>query len=303
MRKLTKDDFIERSKIIHNNKYNYNKVNYIGSKKKVIIECPIHGDFEMEPSNHLMKQGCPMCGGRKKLTTDDFIKKANIKHNNRYSYSNTEYKRTCDKVLITCKEHGDFLQDPRNHLMGKGCPMCSGNKKSDTNDFNNKASEIHNNRYDYSKVDYKNWKNKVIIGCKKHGDFLQSPNDHLRGMGCPICKSPKGELQIKDILDKNNIKYKQQFHFKDLKDKASLRFDFAIFDKNDELIYLIEFNGEQHYIRNIFHKSYEDFLKSRYRDELKEDYCIKNKIPYCIIKYTDNLIDKMNSVLEIILKH
>ena len=82
----------------------------------------------------------------------------------------------------------NFEQLPLNHLKGDGCYRCSGFTRT-TNDFIKKANEIHNKLYDYSKVDYKNARENVIIICKSHGEFLQKPNDHLCGCGCSKCDS------------------------------------------------------------------------------------------------------------------
>ncbi len=125
----------------------------------------------------------------KKLTTKEFIKKAKIYHGNRYNYSKVKYVNSKTKIMIICKKHGEFLQTPSKHLMGQGCFKCGCEKivslKSiTTKEFIKRAIKIHNNKYDYSKVEYKNAHTKITIICKKHGKFKQSPNSHLRGRGC-----------------------------------------------------------------------------------------------------------------------
>jgi hypothetical protein len=98
-----------------------------------------------------------------------------------------------------------FEQTPHDHLKGSGCLKCSGKEKSNTEEFIKKSNEIHNNTYDYSLVNYINCENKVIMICKKHGQFKQMPHSHLDGKGCKICKNSKGERRIIKILDKYNI--------------------------------------------------------------------------------------------------
>lgn len=127
--KLTTNEFIERAKLKHDNKYNYSKVEYINSKTKVIIICPIHGEFEQKPYNHLYGQGCPKCktkllSDKFKNKQDDIIKKFNIKHNNKYDYSKVEYINLTTPIAIICPIHGEFEQTPSNHLTGRGCPKC-----------------------------------------------------------------------------------------------------------------------------------------------------------------------------------
>ena len=126
--------------------------------------------------------------------TNEFIDKAIQIHGDKYNYSKVEYINAKTKVQIICKEHGEFLQTPNKHLMGQGCSKCgketiSNRFRTSTNDFINKSMQIHGDKYNYSKVQYINAKTKVIIICKKHGEFLQSPNNHLYGYGCINCRN------------------------------------------------------------------------------------------------------------------
>jgi superfamily II DNA or RNA helicase len=185
-RKLTTEEFIKRAKEVHGDKYDYSKVEYKSAKEKVCIICPLHGEFWQIPSNHLHGYGCPKCSGKNR-TTEDFIAEARKIHGDKYDYSKVEYVNTKTKVCIICPEHGEFWQNPCDHLIGKGCPKCSGVNKSNTEEFVKKAKEIHGDKYDYSKVFYINNKTKVCIICTEHGEFWQTPINHLNGQGCPIC--------------------------------------------------------------------------------------------------------------------
>ena len=124
----TTEEWIAKANFVHKNKYNYEKTHYTGSKHKVIITCPIHGDFEQNASSHLQGCGCPKCNGGVALSDNDFIKKSIEIHNNRYSYKNVNYINSHTKVNITCKIHGDFEQFPFQHLRGCGCPKCNSSK-------------------------------------------------------------------------------------------------------------------------------------------------------------------------------
>jgi very-short-patch-repair endonuclease len=129
--------FIDKAKKMHENKYDYSNINYIGSVDYVNILCSIHGIFKQHANNHLSGQGCPKCGIKKRnigntLSTDNFIKKAKKVHGNKYDYSNVDYTTTNNYVNIICPEHGIFKQFPMNHLKGCGCPLCKesiGEKK------------------------------------------------------------------------------------------------------------------------------------------------------------------------------
>lgn len=89
---------------------------------------------------------------KNKITTEEFIKKAIIKHGDKYDYQKTQYIKLDEKVIIICKEHGDFWQLPSKHLYGQGCKICGGSHKPKIDEWICKAEEIHNNIYDYSKV-------------------------------------------------------------------------------------------------------------------------------------------------------
>lgn len=131
----------------------------------------------------------------KKLTTKEFIENAVKVHGDKYDYSKVVYVNNNTKVEIVCKEHGSFWQLPRHHISrGSGCPKCSGTY-SDREYFISRAKEIHNNKYDYSKVEYVLANKKVIVTCPTHGDFLITPNTHLQGSGCKKCDSIRKSVQ------------------------------------------------------------------------------------------------------------
>lgn len=123
---LTQEEFVKRSREKHGDKYDYSKVVYQGKDKKVLIICPIHGEFLQEANSHMRGIGCPVCSreGRKKprlntrKTTEQFIEDARKVHGNKYDYFKTEYVDWATKVCITCPEHGDFYIRPSHHTEG-----------------------------------------------------------------------------------------------------------------------------------------------------------------------------------------
>jgi protein-arginine kinase activator protein McsA len=125
-------------------------------------------------------------------TTDKFVEKAIKVHGNRYDYSKVVYAGIGSKVLITCPEHGDFLQTPNGHLKGRICKKCANKllkklKLQTLSEFVDKANSIHGSKYNYSKSVYIDAHSKLLIICPKHNKFYQTPNDHLSGCGCPKC--------------------------------------------------------------------------------------------------------------------
>ena len=121
-----------------------------------------------------------------KKRKENFIKKCNIIHNNKYDYSNVIYKNAHQKVEIICPIHGIFEQEPNSHKIS-GCPDCNGNRKSNNDEFIKKAVERHGNKYDYSNVNYINNRTDVKIGCPIHGEINQTPESHLNTCGCGKC--------------------------------------------------------------------------------------------------------------------
>ncbi len=188
---MNTQEFIEKAKKIHGDKYDYSKVEYVHSHTKVCIICPKHGEFWQAPRHHLNGSGCPKCAGTIQLTTEEFIRRAKEVHGDKYDYSKVEYVHSHTKVCIICPKHGEFWQIPVHHLNGSGCPKCAGTIQLTTEEFIRRAKEVHGDRYDYSKVKYVNARTKVCIICPKHGEFWQTASEHLRGQGCPKCAQEK----------------------------------------------------------------------------------------------------------------
>lgn len=126
----TTEQFINESKLIHLQTYNYDKTEYIGGKKKVTITCLIHGDFKQYPNAHLKGHGCEKCSFKlislaKRASKEEFIGQAKKTHHLKYNYINVEYINAKSEVEIICKDHGVFNQTPDSHVRGSGCPSCA----------------------------------------------------------------------------------------------------------------------------------------------------------------------------------
>lgn len=131
----------------------------------------------------------------KYLTTEEFIIKANLIHNNKYDYTKSNYVNNNTKLTIICKDHGSFEQRPVDHFKGQGCPYCGGSNKLTTNEFINRSNKIHNYKYNYSKAKYSNIHSKVCIICNTHGEFYQEAKLHMNGFGCPWCSKKKMDTE------------------------------------------------------------------------------------------------------------
>lgn len=328
-KKKTTEQFIEESKKIHGNKYDYSKIDYKNQRTKVCIICPEHGEFWQNPRQHLRGQGCPKCGLHKnkkhtcvtkprgkKYTQKEFLDILFSIYGNKYDYSKVNYTGRNCKIILICKKHGEFIKSATDLINKKtGCHKC--NNEKNTNKFKlgkekfiEKSNDIFHNLYDYSNVEYINNSTKVKIGCKKHGIFLCTPQNHLHGRGCPICKSEAYVYEerlynfLKTIF--NEAEIIRQYRAEWLTNNKSL--DFFIPKHN----ICIEHQGSQHYYPTRFEGDNEIKLDKRVKNDLeKYNECVKNNVTilyftYELKKKPDNcfheLIFNENDLKEIINK-
>ena len=183
------EKFIDKSKKIHGNKYNYDKCDYTKMDNKVLLTCNIHGDFLTWPRGHIQQNvGCPECSVKNhRMDNNIIINKFRKIYGDLYDYSKFNYKKSLEKSIIICKKHGEFEKDYTHHYhLKQGCPKCSyeihklGSVLSNK-EFVDRAKKIHGDLYDYSNTVYLRYNKKLNIFCNKHGIFSQSPNSHLRG--------------------------------------------------------------------------------------------------------------------------
>ena len=153
-------------------------------------------------------------------STEVFIYKANIVHANKYDYSETEYTKSANKVIIICPDHGRFEQRAGHHLKGSGCKECgkikAANKHRKTTEvFIEEAMKIHGNKYEYQKTFYERSNKKVVITCPEHGEFEQSPGGHLSGNGCTTCaikNTPQMNIKSNDEFIKGCLARHDNFY-------------------------------------------------------------------------------------------
>ena len=302
---MTTEEFCRKSRLIHGDKYDYSKVNYINNSTKVCIICPIHGEFWQTPDNHIHEHGCPFCKANKlsKIkanSIEDFIKKAKEIHGEKYDYSKVKYVNNRTKVEIICPIHGSFWQTPNSHLANRGCLKCSGKNKHTVEEFINLAKKIHGNKYDYSKVNYINNSTKVCIICSEHGEFWQTPDAHINGnQGCPACKESKLEKEIRLFLNENNIEYIQRKTFVWLKKERLLHYDFYL----PKYKVAIECQGLQHFKSVNYFGGIEKLKKQQEYDLFKK---IKSKehgiklLYFANEQYSNEIITDKNNILTYI---
>jgi hypothetical protein len=203
--KLSNEQFIERSNKIHNNFFIYEKLQYKGLKDKVIITCPIHGDFNVSASSHLAGSKCPLCSSkpRPENPIKYFTEKAAVIHENQYDYSMIkEWKGVMEKYTIICPEHGPWDVTMDNHINKKSkCPKCVGRNWTYLEKIS-QATKIHGGKYDYSliKKDFSTM-DVVPIICPEHGVFNQLWCNHIHQQhNCPQCATyGKKKIPVEEI--------------------------------------------------------------------------------------------------------
>lgn len=221
---------------------------------------------------------------RRKLTTEEWIKKAQTIHGNKFDYSKVDYQGNNKKITIICPIHGEFQQVAADHLKSKyGCPKCVIESKSlTTEQFIEKSKKVHGNKYNYSLVNYKGSNNKVKIICPIHGTYEQEASVHLKGIGCPKC-TLKNQTKLYEKL-------KESFPNKEIlfevgKEKISWlglqRFDIYFSKYN----IAVEYNGIQHYIPVKHFGGELKFQNQLEYDELKRQKCKENNCILFEVKY------------------
>lgn len=303
--------FIERAVSKHGHKYDYSQSIYIGMRGLLKIVCPIHGEFTQTAGNHIYhKHGCQKCGnneqGRKlSKEMEHFLERAKKVHGDKYTYENTIYRGVRQTVIVTCPIHGIFNIFPCNLYRGSGCKFC--NNQHTTESFIEAAIKIHGDQYNYSLAQYSNSYTKIIIICKKHGNFQQEPGMHLFGQGCPSCKTSKGEKRIVQWLIKQDIEFIPQFKinqsiddpdnntghgYDGMPEIKNLRFDFYLpyYDL------FIEFDGAQHEKAVDYFGGEETLAKIQENDAIKNEFCERCHLDLLRINHRD--FDKIEQILD-----
>ncbi len=279
---MTTEEFIQKAKAIHGDKYDYSKVEYVNASTNVRIICPIHGEFLQRPSHHLGGHGCSKCAAeinaakmriwtkekchevasqytnlysfrteaeaaynaslkhnwlkdytwlsykidmstpkkkRQTYTQDEIIERLRSLFGEKYSYEQVVFKNMKTPITLICHEkdangveHGAFTMRPDNIFSShQECPKCYDDRRSQAQrkpveQFTEEATKVHGGLYEYHKVNYVNTNSKVCIVCPIHGDFWQTPSNHLRGKGCPYC-SGNAKKWNKETCEEEAHKY------------------------------------------------------------------------------------------------
>ena len=275
------------------------KENYINSSTPILHICKKHNvKWKVQPSSILHGYGCLECGKEKvKIirTKSHEQYAAELKNVNPNIIPIEKYNGANTSILHKClvDEH-EWYGIPSNILFGAGCPKCAGTMKKTHEEYVNEVSIINPDIEVVGK--YINATTPILHKCKidKH-KWYAAPTSILHGNGCPQCHESSGERQIRQWLEKHNIKYIYQKNFKDCRDIKPLPFDFYIPQYN----ICIEYDGGQH-SRPVKHfggvKAFEQTVK---HDKMKDEYCKNNGISLLRIPYFKNVEEELNNFLFI----
>lgn len=261
---------------------------YISISTKIKHKCRYGHIYLQRPHDHLNGQGCPICRGKKKKTSKEYYNDCKEKG---YDLPIESYINSITKIKHKCKYGHIYEQRPNSNLRGIGCPICSGKKKKIPEEYLN---ECRQKSYDLPIEEYKNSKTKINHRCNKGHIYKQTPSDHLRGIGCPICRESHGERFIRNYLNTHSIKYEAQKTFRGLKDKQPLSYDFYLPDHN----ILIEYQGIQHYEMIDHFGGEEQFKNQQSHDTLKHSYAKDNGYKLVELYYTLDTQEKVNNYLN-----
>lgn len=198
---------------IHGDKYDLSELKYVNRRTKFILKCEQHGAWFTSLDQIIRGQGCPVCGKsnaatKRRVSFEDYLKQAKLVHGDKYKYYKEYFSKISAKTKIHCSIHGDFEQMADAHIrQASGCPECgavsqSEKRRMSKEDFILKSKAVHGDKYNYSKVVYKNSKENITIICPVHGEFYPAPGNFLLGSGCPKCSLiEQHEKQKKSVED------------------------------------------------------------------------------------------------------
>lgn len=311
MKALTTEEFKSRAESIFNGKYNYDKTDLKckDGKGKVIITCPIHGDFKQYPYNHLRGIGCPSCANNNKKSKEEVIKEIKSVHGDKYIIPDDfEYLGNKKPIHMICPKHGDFYPIYRNFVV-KGCDCLKCSHHIYTQDeFINDLSEIYGDKFIYDETVFNGYRTKIKLKCSLCGNIVEVyPMQALNGTAiCNNCDEPSSstlEREMAAALDNKSIGYIQQYTEEWLVNKQKLHLDFYLPKYN----IAIECQGRFHFepYKSGDEKCEQDFIKQKERDSKKLSLCEEHGIKmmyYSDIKVNDYYSKIYNSTEELINK-
>ncbi|CEP62771.1 uncharacterized protein LALA0_S06e03422g [Lachancea lanzarotensis] len=296
---LTRTMFLRLARETHGGIYDYTSMIYKQKRTGVSIICKSHGPFVCLPDKHLKGVGCPTC-----VFFDAFVATASALYPGKFEYDRSSYKNSKTKMRITCQAHGDFWQQPGDHIRKRSafhCYICFLESKRITRDeFIARSKVIHGSAYGYDDVVLGSTLNDFVTifcnKCQKH--FSQRAVNHLQGNGCATCCESQHEKKIRAWLETTTHVFEQQKSFPGLRHMQPLKCDFYLPQYN----LVIEFDGIQHFEPVKMFGGEERFAINQTRDQIKNEYCVAHRINLLRLKDGQDVIAEVQTTIEIIKK-
>ena len=216
--------FINKSRDKFADKFSYYNTYYVNNKSKLRLNCLLHGEFEVTPKQHFesISGNCPSC--KKDLTLNNFIDLIKLKFKDKFTFEKTVYSGSKKDLIITCKEHGDFITKPNNILKSiYGCPSChlrykNRYKSKDVESVIKDLNLIHNNKYIYTELNSVKRSEIIEVLCPLHGSFFPTLSSHLLGSGCNSCSQIKNQIKrkrsLKKFIELSNKVHNNKYNYK-----------------------------------------------------------------------------------------
>lgn len=257
-------------------------------------------EYYVTPASFLNNRRCPKCFGSIKKTTKQFKQEIYDLVEDEYVLLG-EYIDYNTKISIQHSVCGFIYKvSPSKFINGRRCPKCAGKLRKSTEYFKDEVCQLVGDEYRVL-GEYTGAMSDIMIKHNKCGHAWDvMPSNFLRGTRCPKCNSSQGELKVEKFLICNCIVYESQYKHDDCKNINPLPFDFAVFDKKDNLVFLIEYDGKQHFEPIEYFGGQEQFEYQQYNDNIKNQYCKDNNIPLLRVPYWefDNIEEMLEEWLE-----
>lgn len=292
---LSQEEFLKRMNIVFGNFYDFSESVYINLLTKVKCICPKHGEFWSRPDHLMNGHGCPKCAiekraNKERLTIEEVKSRIDKVFNKKYDTSKIKYKNLYEKITLICPIHGEFKSSPAHLFKGHGCPKCGNVGRKTTDSFKEELVKIFGDEYTYDKLNYKNNATKVIVTCKKHGDFEALPCHLVHGHGCPHCSNSSiMERKVSEILKSDGIEFVRQKNFDWMK---RMKLDFFIPSKN----IAIECQGIQHFKPIDYFGGEKAFKHQVKKDLLKKKLCEEHNIKVAYINYNEEINKRLKEI-------
>ena len=295
--KRTHEDYINEVLSVNQNIEVLEK--YINANMPILHKCKTHNIiWNAYPGWILKGSGCIGCGYEKlrmknTKTHEQYVEELKEVNPNIVVLEN--YINSWTKILHKCLiDDNEWYVNPANTLSGNGCPKCAGNIRKTHDEY---VEEVFKVNPDIMVIgQYVNARTPILHKCLLDGyEWGIAPTCVLRGNGCPVCYESSGERQIRQWLEKNNIKYTYQMVFEDCRDIYPLPFDFYLPDYNS----CVEYDHKQHFEPIEHFGGQEKFEIQQKHDNMKNEYCKNNGISLLRIPYFKDIEEELNNFLFI----